>query len=323
MNFPVRFIAFIILFLIAAPVWAAESPVVTGDPGTAGANAAPESNPDESPKRRWVIQMPQDITPEAAQRASSLATEPEPPIQPHEVPAEQPAALTIAAPPPTDLIAPAKVIPEGVRYTVASEAGNTRAYHKITAALSETPHDFRSLMPVGGETTSYTGVFMAMYDLEGQKEKTKLLNTVTYKILFSDLVTKEVIGYGAKTAQQLEMMAAAYMENIKIAPGYKIRKMTPEEMAISWHSSSRDIFEPAFVVEDGAHKYVFHMSHDGETLDFFEDLGHPCFPAMGSPTRMENGVEIENENYMPCKCFGTSQEGLKYTVIFQSCKSKE
>lgn len=125
-------------------------------------------------------------------------------------------------------------------------------------------------------------------------------------------MTKGVSGYGAKTPQQLEMLAAAYMATVKIQPGYKIRKLTPEEMKIIWYSSARDIYEPVFMVEDGAHRYVFDLDNTGEFLEFFEDLGHPCFNEMG-----------KGEDYMPCKCVGTANDGVKYTVVFQSCKVKE
>ncbi len=267
--------------MLSAPVMAAEAPTMTGDPGTA------EMHTDV------IISAP-------AAPAPPPAAEPEPPLQPQEV--------TV----PADILKPTEVIPEGLRYIIALPADNERAYRTLVAALAQAPHDFRSLMPKDGETTTYTGIFMALYGLDGQQEKTKLLNTVTYKIPFSDIITKEISGYGAKTPQQLEMLAAAYMENVKIQPGYKIRKLTPDEMKIFWYSSARDIYEPVFVVEDGAHKYIFDMNNTGETLEFLEDLGRPCFNEMG-----------QGEIYTPCKCVKTLAEGLKHTVVFEGCPAKD
>ncbi|MEZ0259565.1 MAG: hypothetical protein ACAH80_01060 [Alphaproteobacteria bacterium] len=261
---------------------------MTGDPGTAAiANVQPVAAPQEQP-------------------AAPPAPEQEPPLQPQEVvvPAE---ILT-----PTNT----ETIPEGLRYIIALPADNERAFRKLVVALAETPHGFRSLMPTDGATTTYTGIFTAMHGMAGQEEKTKLLNTVTYKIPFNDEVTKEVKGWGAKTPQQLEMLAAAYMETVKIQPGYKIRKMTPEEMKIIWYSSARDIYEPVFVVEDGDHRYVFDLNNNGEYLEFFEDLGKPCFNEMAASA-------ADSESHMPCKCVSTVSDGNKYTVIFQGCKTKE
>lgn len=266
-----RFIAFIVLFLFAAPVWAAEAPLITGDPGTAAA-------------------------------AQELA----PPVQ-----LDEPAV-------PADILTPTNTegIPEGLRYIIALPEHNARAYTKLVQALAETPHGFRSLMPTDGETTTYAGVFIALHGMEGQEEKTKLLNSLIYKIPFSDEVTKEVRGYGAKTPQQLEMLAAAYMENVKIKPGYKIRKMTPDEMKIVWYSSARDIYEPVFVVEDEGHRYVFDLDNSGEYLEFVEDLGKPCFPEMAA-------TSSDTASHMPCKCVDTIHDGNKYTVVFKGCKTKE
>lgn len=284
-----RFIAFIFLFLLAAPVWAAEAPEVTGDPGTAGAAAIEQP----APAPVSVVEPEPPVS----------VTEAEPPIQPHEVPAVPAKILA-----PTDTA----TIPEGLRYILATPDDTTRGYQKLVQALAETPHGFRSLMPTDGEATTYAGVFIALHGMAGQEEKTKLFNTVVYKIPFSDLVTTEVNGYGAKTPQQLEMLAAAYMETVKIAPGYKIRKLTPPEMKVLWYSSARDINEPVFVVESGEHRYVFDLNPAGEYLEFFEDLGQPCFPETGT-----------GEAQMPCKCVDTTSDGNKYTVVFQGCKTKE
>lgn len=301
-----RFAALIILFLLAAPAWAAESPVMTGDPGTSAANAAIEQTIANMQPAPAVPEQPVAAPGFAPEEPAGDMPTPEPPLQPQEVIV------------PDDIMTPLNTdsIPEGLRYIIALPADNERGYRNLVAALAQTPHDFRSLMPKDGETTTYAGVFTALHGMEGQEQKTKLLNGVIYKIPFSDEVTKEVKGWGAKTPQQLEMLAAAYMETIKIQPGYKIRKMTPDEMKIVWYSSARDIYEPVFVVEDGEHRYVFDLNNAGEYLEFVEDLGRPCFPEMAA-------TASDSASYMPCKCVDTVHDGNKYTVVFKGCKTKE
>ena len=203
------------------------------------------------------------------------------------------------------------VVPEGVKYKEASPEINKKAEDLLRKALSRNPPDFASLMPQDGKTVTTTGKYLALYALKDRQAELKGLVAAHYIMAIGKGLTAQSDGHVARQPEQVAALANVLSETIRLDPDFRIRKMTPEELAIVWYYIAWDIEEPIFVAEDKSHKFIFgFMPPEGERLFWVEDLTNPCFK-LGQ----ESGKALT-----PCLCEVAEARGRRYDVGFRECK---
>lgn len=203
------------------------------------------------------------------------------------------------------------VVPEGVKYKKASPDINKKAEDLLRKALSRNPPDFASLMPEDGKTITITGRYIPLYTLKDRQAELKGLVPAHYTMPIGEGLTEQSDGYLANQPAQVAALAKLLSETIRLDPDFRIRKMTPEELAIVWYYIAWDIEEPIFVAEDKSHKFIFGFKPpEGERLFWVEDLTKPCFK-LGQ----EGGKALT-----PCLCEMAEARGRHYDVGFRECK---
>lgn len=205
------------------------------------------------------------------------------------------------------------VVPDGVTYKEASPDINARAEAKLRRVLAKEPHDFALLMPTDGKSVTTAGVFLTLGTLDKYKGQLQGLIPVKYNIPFGKDVKTAINSYAAHDPGQQTKLAGVLRDAIHVNPDYKVRKMTPAELAIIWYYIGWDINEPIFVVEDKVHKYVFNFDPAGESLFWIEDLSQPCFQLS----------QRENQPLTPCLCFTTVSQGNRYETRFKECEGSK
>jgi hypothetical protein len=203
------------------------------------------------------------------------------------------------------------VVPEGVRYKEASAEVNRKAEDLLRKALSQNPPDFASLMPQDGKTITMTGKFISLYALKERQAELKGLLPAHYALPLGEGITEQSEGYVAHEPGQVAALAKVLSETIRLDPDFRIRKLTPEELAMVWYYIGGDIEEPIFVAEDTTHKLIFNFKPPGgDRLFWVEDLSYPCFK-LGQP---------DGKALTPCFCEVAQGTGTRYQVGFRQCK---
>jgi hypothetical protein len=201
-------------------------------------------------------------------------------------------------------------VPQGIIYKAASPEANKKAEANLRQALAKAPYDFMGLMPADGTSMTIAGMFLTIQTLKAHDKELQGLIPAKFHIPFGKDVNATIDGYAAREPDQVKKLAKVLSEVVKLDAGYKIRRLTPDEMAVAWYNISWDMNEPLMIAEDTKHKYLFGFYPDGETLFWVDDMTKPCF-TMGTD---------KHEALTPCMCYTTEHKGLQYQVGFKQCK---
>jgi hypothetical protein len=203
-------------------------------------------------------------------------------------------------------VAGESIAPDGVRYSVATEATNSIASDKLRAAFDGPEVSISDLVSLGVQKNAKVllGTYLAQTVSNNRAYRKGSLTAFAYKMTL-DKYPIAIPGLAATTAEEAREFSELFVRMYSPHATFAIRKLTKEEMALIWFYIGWDIIEPIYVVELGGRKLVFDFGPDGTYLEWIEDITEPCFR-----------LATERAG-TPCFCSIVVSKQNQYRVMFE------
>lgn len=207
-------------------------------------------------------------------------------------------------------------MPEGVRYTRATDQANAQARSLIEQTFSGGRVDLTRLLgaPAADEPPLVLGPFMGIRLSENDAAGLAQYQQLHYQVEVSRGVKVATPSFFARDREKKGTLAARVEKLLSGGTPVTIRKPTNDELALIWYWISWDIAEPIYTVEAGGEKLILNFEPGGSRLVWIEDIRAPCF----TPT-------LEGRPVTGCHCMSIAWQGLRWSAVFrpveQSCRA--
>lgn len=222
-------------------------------------------------------------------------------------------ALTFLLPvgPCVAAAAAATEIPEGVKYTPASETETAAATTRLRDALKGGPTALAPLLGLDADHTVLVGPYLGLEIHGDGLDGRQVLSMARYNLPVPGQAPLVVESFRAKERAQ-KLFLAHYLHFLADFAGpLTIRAPSFDELAITWAWVAWDLEGPVLVAEGTHDKYLFHFEPKSGHLFWIERLTQPCFSG-----------QQEGRQVLGCTCTGIARDGRRWSLRFdvrQSC----